>query len=189
MKLTAPRIFIVSLVSFVLMAGCTTGGTSPSVASPTLTAPTQNPPAASPSTGPTTEPSDKPTFEVKQQGSDGPEITIFIFDPSGSLTAARGATEQDEKPFIETEVEPRIGAVPGAPNVLRVLWGGLGCDTNYTVWIGTNELGGPYVDVSQGPPSHPVCDTLGIRRGVVLTFSSPVDATKATGALHSWLPQ
>lgn len=126
---------------------------------------------------------------MKQQGSDGPEITIFIFDPERSLTAARGATERDESPLIASEVQPRIGAVPGMTTDLRVLWGGWVCDTNYTVWIGTNENGGPYIDVSQGPLSNPDCDALGIRRGVVLTFSSPVDANKATGGFHSSVPQ
>ena len=162
---------------------------SPSLASPSPAFPSPTSLAASPSTGPTLEPTVGPAFGVKQRGSDGPEITIFIFDPTGLLTAARGATEQDEAPLIVTEVEPRIGGVPDAPNDVRVLWGGGVCDTTYTVEITKDPDGGLHFDVSQGPQSSSTCDSLGIGRGVVLTFKSPVDATKATGAFHSASPQ
>ncbi len=186
MKPTRPCPVLAFLVQVVLMVCCSTGGTSPSRAAPSLASS-----SVSPSAGSTSPSTGKPTFEVKQQAADGPEITILIFDPAGALASARGAMEADESPLItsESEVGPRIGSVPGVPNDLRVLWGGWVCDTSYTIWIGTNEDGGPYIDVTQGPLSNPDCDALGIRRGVVLTFSSPVDATKATGGFHSSVPQ
>jgi len=183
MRPTAQWLVLALLVS-VLAAGCTVGGVSPGPTSPSPTSP-----AASASTGPTSEPSDKPTFEVKQQGSNGPEVTVFIFDATHSLMSARGAADKDSSPLIASEVEPRIGEVPGAPNDLRVLWGGGVCDTAYTVQLTENPAGGLHADVTQGPQSSPYCDSLGVRRGVVLTFSAPVDAMKATGAFHSAMPQ
>jgi hypothetical protein len=161
------RRLTVLLVSVIALAACATGGRSPS-------------PIASSGAAP----SSTLAFEVKQQGSDGSEVTIIVIDDTGSLVSARAATEQDEQPVIDSEIEPRIGPVPGAPNDLRVLWGGAVCDTSYAAEITTNPDGALHVDVGQGPMASSVCDSLGIRRGVVLTFSAPVDATKVTGEIH-----
>ncbi len=147
------------------------------------------PPGSGDSPEPTPSATEQPAFVVGQQGSDGPEISILIYDSMTQLTSARGATEPDQLPLIKGKGPLWISPVPSRSKQLRVLWGGGGCDTTYTVSIGTNENGEVSIDITQGPPSNPECDTLGIRRGVILTFAAQVDATKVTSGFHSSVPQ
>ncbi len=105
-----------------------------------------------------------------------------------SYQRQRGATEADSQPPIPNEIEPRIGPVPGRPTELRILWSGGGCDTDYTVRIAGNDAGGMHFNVAQGALANPDCDSLGIRRGVVITFASAVDAATASGAFQAAVP-
>ena len=125
---------------------------------------------------------------VQQGAAEGYEVTVVIEDYTTTLRSARGATTADERPLIPSEVEPRIGPIPDVPDALRVLWGGGVCDTAYTVRISRNDRSGLDFDVEQGALSNPSCDTLGLRRGVILRFSGPVDADSATGSFQSAIP-
>ena len=102
-----------------------------------------------------------------------------------SYQRQREATDADSHPPIPSEIEPRIGPVPGRPTEIRILWGGGVCDTEYTVRIAGNDAGGMHFNVAQGALGNPGCDSLGIRRGVVITFASAVDAAPPSGAFQA----
>lgn len=115
----------------------------------------------SPSPAPSASPKH---FQFSMKTSDGARIGVSVSDASGQLLTARQAVP-DEDRRVYADLSGMVAAVPGVkPGDLIVGWVGGICDLTVTVGVDATE-----VTVAPGPA--PACDTLGVGRAVVLTFS------------------
>ena len=150
-------------------------------------------PTAPPRSGeppePTPSATEQPAFVVGQQGSDGPEISILIYDSMAQLTTARGATEPDQSPLIKGKGPLWIGPVPSRPKQLRVLWGGGGSATRPTPSRSAPTRTAR--SLSTLPRVRPRFSNATRSASDVghVTFAAQVDATKVTSGFHSSMPQ
>ena len=107
----------------------------------------------------------------------GKLVTVEIEDNSGRLISARSARQDEPFPNGEPPLAGRaIVANPrDRPYELRVAWTGSLCDTTWSLRIETTARS---IDIAQ--EARLACDSVGIGRGVLLTFSEPVPAAEVT---------
>jgi hypothetical protein len=107
----------------------------------------------------------------------GKLVTLEIEDDSGRLVSARSARQDEPFPNGELPLAGRaIVANPrDRPNELRVAWTGSPCDTTWSLRIDSTARS---IDIAQ--EVRLACDSVGIGRDVLLTFSEPVPAAEVT---------
>ncbi|HTS15522.1 MAG TPA: hypothetical protein VMH24_07625 [Candidatus Sulfotelmatobacter sp.] len=162
------------------------GGPSPSLGSIVTPSPT-----ASASSAATPEPSPTPaspspsasyattTVTVPLGGTHA--VVVTIEDQSGELVGARPMTRAQGYQVPPSYGDSDIAAwnPTGKPSTeVWLFWGGVICDTTTQLVIGLDVTG---VMVTDGP--YPACDTSNDGRGLILTFSRPVDAAAIRATL------
>jgi hypothetical protein len=133
-----------------------------------------SPIAASPVSSSTDEASVHQLMVVAPDERGGRAMSLTILDQDGLIATARAATPEEITPLgerISTTTSTIAAAVaPGDRPGILVVWVGSGCDRAGTV---TLSAGTGQIVVAPDPRAG--CETIPENRGLVLTFTIPVD--------------
>jgi hypothetical protein len=168
-------------VFMMLLVGCGMPSPSPSAmsafgsASPSAVLPVSPSPIAGSPVSSATHEASVPQFTVvAADDSGGRPMSLTIIDQEGFIATARAATPEEITPLADRSGMPsmRIAAAVARrdPPGILVVWVGSGCDRSGTV---TLSAGSGQIVVAPDPRGG--CDTIPIYRGLVLTFTIPVD--------------
>jgi hypothetical protein len=153
----------------VLLVGCVMPAPSA-----TLALGSASPIAASPVSSPTVDASARQLTVVAADDRGGRAMSLTIVDPDGLIATARAATPEEITPLGEristTSSTIAAGVAPGDPPGILVVWVGTACDRS-----GTVTLSGRSGQIVVAPDPRVGCDLVPTYRGLVLTFTLPVD--------------
>ncbi len=111
-------------------------------------------------------------------------MVLTIDDQSGRLAGARAATAVEQDDPSRPDRDPIAYNPSGTADTrVRLLWIGTICDTMARLLIGPDVQA---MTVIEGP--RPLCDTAGVGRAVVLTFTQPVNAGSIVVTLIRYPP-
>ena len=166
---------VLALFAVWLLPGALPGPAAPSASVGASSSPTPRL-SSDPSTTP--EPS-AALMQVTLPLGSGHSLILTIRDESGQLRGVRAATSVElvDRPVPVDTLVYNPGGQPSSQ--VRLVWGGVICDTAATLAIGPDIRTWTLTD---GP--HPPCDTSNSVRGVVLTFAQPTDAASVALTHH-----
>jgi hypothetical protein len=105
-----------------------------------------------------------------------------VGDRSGLLVEARAAGEADPRGPTGSLLAGNMSIIQAAPDTIIAYWDGSLCDDRFVLTVYGDRAGEPPDRLELRGERADLCRLALVRRGIVLRFSQPVDAT----AIHSW---